>query len=232
MTGLNYLSEFAPDGNSMMNYGQSVVCLGTTGDAESVTDENGLLSIKGKVLRESEFRTGSNLLENVQPCWQDPSRILVVEDENGHIWQLGFSWLDAEGWDMTPEIWLSDGEEIEVLFRYDALSDSAGFGLYNNDRILYALQSSRDGEGLMPDDLPELRVDTHPLNSEWDDGCGLRQDMVQAFQTDAESIEMGPGGDSSVQIDDEHYILCNIDSFNYSDDSCGDASENSWILFY
>ena len=233
--GPNALMVWA-DQTNFGHIGTSVVCLGAN---QAVTaDEDGAFRISGTVLRE---QPSENNVGNLDTCWGAPSRVLTVEDEDGVLWKVGYRWQSNSLGDTTPEIKVSPGEAIEVLYRPGELQGSAGFAVHHaQDGLLYAMESGRGAAGLASQDIPELTVERGQTVGTEDLDCGQVQAETIVFVSQTgDTAELGPGEDTPMEVSSDSeqsttLTLCNINAVEIPT-SCEEPtqaqSEHSWVLF-
>ncbi|HJN74407.1 MAG TPA: hypothetical protein QGF58_10790 [Myxococcota bacterium] len=212
--------------------GTSVVCLGSdAGDRAWDWREDGAWNIQGTVV--SQDRDGRSV-GNVDPCWGPPSRVIVIEDEAGATWALGYRWHSNSMGDTTPEISVEEGDTVSVVYRPGETPGSAGFAVFDeDDSLVYAIESGRAGRGLQDHDVPGLTVNTGEVvgSGTTDDGCEQSAYTLEFETATGDTSSLPPGGDDRLVIDEgtSGYTLCNINS--YESDCDNDVPESSWILF-
>ena len=223
-------------GSNFSHVGTSVVCLGA--DQAVTADEDGAYRILGTVLRE---QSSQNNIGNVDSCWGAPSRVLTVEDEAGVIWKVGYRWQSHSMGDSTPQVQVSPGEAIDLLYRPGDLRGSAGFAVHHEeDGLIYAMESGRGSAGLQVQDIPELTVERGETVGTEDLECGQIQAQTIVFVSQTgDEAEVGPGEDTPMEVSDDPGLstkltLCNINAVEIPA-SCEEPaqaqSEHSWVLF-
>ena len=223
-------------GSNFSHVGTSVVCLGA--DQAVTADEDGAYRISGTVLRE---QSSQNNIGNVDPCWGAPSRVLTVEDEAGVVWKVGYRWQSHSMGDSTPQVLVSPGEAIELLYRPGDLQGAAGFAVHHEeDGLLYAMESGRGSPGLQAQDIPELTVERGETVGVEDLECGQIQAQTIVFVSQTgDEAEVGPGEDTPMEVSSDPELstkltLCNINAVEIPA-SCEEPvqaqSEHSWVLF-
>ncbi len=215
-------------GEYVYDAGTSVVCLGTDADVE----ESETYAFSGQVIVvDGQPEAG---WDNQVSCWTEPSQVLVVQDDNGDIWRVGYAWLE-EDWDSTPWVEATRGDQVNVFLRQDMAldSDAAGFTVSDEEgHLMYALESGVNGQGLQDGDVEDLSI-THGADVSTSQGsCGTRNDMRIEFTSGTDRLALGPGGDAEMEVDGDYMVTCNIDSFAWADTSdCDEPSEVSWVMF-
>ena len=233
------LSDWATE-TGFGHIGTSVVCLGSDAGERGweFSEEEGALVIAGTVI--SDERNNAQI-GNMDTCWAPPGRVITIEGPEGVHYRVGYRWQSESLGDMTPDIAVEPGEPIRLTYRTTESSGAAGFSIVADDEIVYAMESGRGAPALRSDDLPGMTVRTgEPLVSSEDD-CGRFVTNTLTFESDSgDSRELAPGEDtpftpgSESQSDEPErsLLLCNINSFEYSDDACSEGvSEESWILY-
>lgn len=215
--------------------GTSVVCLGATEDTR--VDADGAFHIAGTVIDETESELD---VGNLDACWGAPARVLTLEDKAGVRWKVGYRWQSSSLGNITPEILVTPGEEIEVLYRPGAVPGAAGFAVHHaSDGLLYAMESGRGSAGLAPNDIPEMQVERGQVLGVEDLSCGeIQAESIVFVSATGDQAELGPGEDTPMEVEDSEgtstLTLCNINAIEVPA-SCEDAaetqSEHSWVLF-
>ena len=213
--------------------GTSVVCLGSDiEDRAWEFQQDGAWSIDGRVVYD---QAETAQIGNVDPCWSAPSRVLVIEDEQGITWAVGYRWQSRSLGDVTPSIEVQPGDEVTLTYRPGAEAGSAGFVVTERETqaLAYAMESGRGGRALLDDDVPGVRVSTgDQVGFNATDECGDETAVTLRFSTDdGDEEELPPGGDAQLEVGDEDHTLCNINSFEVSGSDCGQIEEKSWIVF-
>ena len=206
--------------------GTSVVCLGT--DAPVDGDEE-VFVVEGVVVEDvaSDADIG-----NVVGCQQDPARVLTIRDEDGNRWEVGYAWLDNDGWDMTPAVNAYRGDRVELLVRPGASEGSmaAGFTLSDEAGVIYAMEAGHGEAGLAPGDFQGLDVGVGQQVGTVDNDCGEATSVALDFESSEDALTLYPGEDAGMVIEDSYFVTCNINSFETADD-CNDGGEVSWVMF-
>lgn len=215
-------------GDYVYDAGTSVVCLGTDAEvAESETYEFSGMVIAVDAQPEAGW-------DDTVGCWTEPNQVLVVQDDDGAIWRVGYAWLESD-WDSTPWIDVARGTHVDVLVRADTTpgSDAAGFVVYDEEgRLAYALESGINGQGLIDGDIDGLVVTQDTDIGTTQGSCGARNDMRIDFESGTDRLALGPGGDAGMEVDGEYMTTCNIDSFSWADAAgCEEPAETSWVMF-
>ncbi len=209
--------------------GTSLVCLGT--DAELSDDERdaGVFEINAaRVL--GTFSTGDRRFDdNVVSCWTEPEYVFEVEDADGNTWQVGYAWMDGEGWDMTPWVNAREGSRVDVLVRSEPGTEAAGFVVSRNDKLLYVLESGRGDRGFREDDIPGLRVDRAENIGTIDRGCGEGTTFSIELESDSDRLVLYPGEDTGFETGGESMTVCSIEAVEFEDDCA--TSELSYVMF-
>lgn len=216
----------------MGHLGTSVVCMGTS-DGNATPDADGAWRFSGAVLSEAEDLRD---IGSHEPCWSAPSRVLTVEDDAGAVWQVGYRWQSDSLGDVTPPVLVEPGERVDVVLRSGVSARSAGFAVFGEDKLHYAMESGIGSPALTNGDIPNLTVNSGERISGVHDGCGQVEAVVVEFSTTSGDVAaLAPGEDSPLEVDAEDpMVLCNIDSFEYDDaqPACADgAPETSWVMF-
>jgi hypothetical protein len=206
--------------------GTSVVCLGT--DADVDLDQE-VFVIDGVVVSDE---ASDRDIGTVVGCQQDPARVLTIRDQDGNDWEVGYAWLDSDGWDMTPAPSVSEGERVEILVRRGPSVDSlaAGFTLSDSQGVIYAMEAGHGEGGLAQGDISGLTVDATRAVGTVDNDCGEATSVAIDFESEDDHLSLYPGEDASMVVDDEVFVTCNINSYE-SDDDCHDGGEVSWVMF-
>lgn len=202
--------------------GSSTVCLNGNEDSYS---EDGLYTIRGRFIRDEALYEDFD--DNLVPCMDTPTRVVVVRDDADNVFNLGYSRRDVGGWDITPPIpGLVDGDQISLTLRQGA-ADSAGFSLTDlNGNTVYALESNRGRPGLQENDVPGLSY-----------SIGLISDVYSSSACDEVYvrpmlIEFGNISFSLVEgqfVSGENYTFYGIASREFLGD-CEDPYLFSWLL--
>lgn len=215
--------------------GTSVVCIGANQDVDLGAD--GAFHISGTVVDEtaSELDVG-----NLDACWGAPARVLTVQDAQGVIWKVGYRWQSSSLGDVTPEILVTPGEEIAVLYRPGARPGAAGFAVHHaDDGLLYAMESGRGTGGLEPDDIPEMYVERGQTLGVEQHACGdIQAESIVFVSASGDQAELGPGEDTPMEVSDgagsTTLTLCNINAVDVPEACEAEVethSEHSWVLF-
>lgn len=221
-------------GGASRNLGTSVVCLGTTANLGQLQSSATVFQVQGHLLNE-DFNADRGDFDNVVPCWTEPSTTLQIEDDNGDIWTVGFGWLESSGYDVTPWPSARTDEELNLLIRADrsAGSEAAGMALSRNGRLIYALESGRNGQGLQSGDISGVDLRTTEGVGSFNSECGERLALAQQFTSDSNELVMYAGEDQGFEVDGEYMTTCSIDAWELVEGDCGDGlvSESSWVMF-
>lgn len=216
------------------NLGTSVVCLGTTANLGQLQSTATVFQVQGTVVDE-DFAASRGSFDNVVPCWTEPGTSLQIEDANGDIWTVGFGWLESSGYDITPWPSVRGGEEVNLVVRADrsAGSEAAGMALSRNGRLLYALESGRNGQGLQSGDIAGMDIQTTEGVGSFNSDCGERMALAQQFTSDSGELVLYAGEDQGFEVDGEYMTTCSIDAWELVEGDCGDglSSESSWVMF-
>lgn len=212
--------------------GTSVVCLGVS-DGSAVPDEDGAWRFSGRVVSEGP---DTRDIGSHEPCWSEPSRVLVVEDEAGTLWQVGYRWQSDSLGDVTPTLYAEPGETVDVILRPGTSAMANGFAVLRGDELLYAMESGRGSPALQDGDIPNLSVASGERIAGVDDGCGQTRAVVVDFLTaTGDNASLAPGEDAQLEVNEgDPMTLCNIDSFEYDEatERCSDGvPETSWVMF-
>lgn len=221
--GVDYETEFASAWS-----GDGVVCLGTL--SEGVEPDMGSYQLRGRVVSDGEDNRD---IGNLVPCAHDPARVMVIETASGDVYQLGYAWLDAYGYDVTPYPNVSPGQSVDLVVRQGDSEGtlSAGFALFAADgSLVYALEAGYGEPGLASGDIPELTVSSDTVVSSSDADCGVRSSLAQQFVSDSDSLTLYEGEDAGMMYDGEYYTTCNIAS-NEVEDCEESAGQVSWLMF-
>lgn len=216
--------------------GTSVVCLGANQAVSA--EEDGAYRISGTVLRE---QASENNIGNLDACWGAPSRVLTVEDEQGVVWKVGYRWQSNSLGDTTPEVRVTPGEAIEVLYRPGELQGAAGFAVHHaEDGLLYAMESGRGTTGLEAQDIPELTVERGQTVGVEDLDCGeIQAETIVFVSQTGDEAELGPGEDTPMEVSTDPELstiltLCNINAVEVPlscEEPTQAQTEHSWVLF-
>ena len=215
-------------GEYVYDAGTSVVCLGT----EAEVEESEAYAFSGTVIAvDSQPEAG---WDDTVSCWTEPAQVLVVQDDDGAMWRVGYAWIEGD-WDSTPWIDADRGDRVDVFVRQDLTpgSDAAGFVVYNSDGSLnYVLESGVNGQGLIDGDVEGLTVTSGTNVGTTQGSCGDRQDERIDFTSTSDRLALGPGGDAGMDVDGDYMTTCNIDSFAWADATdCAEPAEVSWVMF-
>lgn len=211
--------------------GTSVVCLGSdAGDRAFDWQEDGAWQIDGTVISdESDSRSVGNL----DRCWGPPSRVITIEDDQGVTWAIGYRWHSNSMGDTTPQIDLEDGDPVSFVYRPGETDGSAGFGVFQEEQLVYAMESGRNARALQDGDIPGLTVTGGAVvgAGTTDDGCDQTAWTIDFETESGDTSSLPPGGDDQLVIEEgtDGYTLCNINSYTSACE--GDVPETSWILF-
>ena len=155
LTGVG-LADWAEE-TGFGHIGTSVVCLGADDvrAADVYRDGQDGWRVTGRVIEEGTDRRSPG---NLDPCWGPPGRSVIVETAEGVRFEVGYRWQSHSLGDMTPEMPVAPGDEIEVVYRMGEAAGSAGFVVLAEDELIYAVESGRDSTALTEEDLPGFRV--------------------------------------------------------------------------
>ncbi len=210
--------------------GTSVVCLGTDAELSEAEAAADAFELRGRVIERDWDETPPMGFDNVISCWDHPEQVFEIEDADGAHWFVGYAWLDSGGWDMTPEVW-TEAAQVQVLVRRDADSDAAGFVVYDRpDHAIYALESGQGGRALRDGDVPGLSVSEGQTVGQVQSDCG-GEALAVDFESADDRLELYPGEDRTMQIDDDYVTVCSIESYRNTEDGCDEADEVSWVVF-
>lgn len=221
------------DQASVATLGQAVVCLGS--DQAVAPSQN--YEFSGEVVSMGLIEPGTQAnqgsFDNLIPCWQEPSTTLVIRDDNGVNWTVGYAWLDQGGWDNTPWIDVWEGSEVSVTVAQGE-GESAGFALYEQGRLTYAMESGRDGQAGIDAHIEGMSVSVEDEVGTVSTPCGERTALSVAWATDFDKLTLFPDEDGAILFNSERYTACNITSYQMDDDgNCEDdpSTDVSWVVF-
>lgn len=214
------------DQASVASLGQAVVCLGA--DQEQANAQ--AFRFSGTITAMGEAAPG---FDNLIPCWQQPSMTLEVRDEQGVTWTVGYAWLDQGGWDNTPwiDVWEDSQVDITVV---QGEGQSAGFALYEQGRLTYAMESGRGGQAGIDAHIDGMSVTVEDEVGTVSTPCGERTALSVAWATEFDKLTLFPDEDGAILFGTERYTACNITSYEMNEDgSCEDdpGSDVSWVVF-
>ena len=221
--------ELVPEPGMAGFTGTSLVCLGS--DAPLTEDEidQGLFQVNGRVNGTFNARD-VGFDDNVVPCWTEPEVVFEIEDVDGNTWQVGYAWMDGEGWDMTPWVSAREGSRVDITVRHEPGTEAAGFAVSRNDNLLYVLESGRGDRGFREGDVPGLRVDRADTLGSTQSSCGEAQRFSIEMETESDELVLYPGEDVQIDTEDgEGLIVCSIEAIEYGND-CQDG-ELSYVMF-
>jgi hypothetical protein len=215
-------------GSYVYDAGTSVVCLGS----DAAVDDSETFAFGGEVIAvDAQPESG---WDNLVDCWTEPSQVLVVRDENGDMWRVGYAWIEGD-WDSTPWVAADRGDWVDVFVRQDTTpgSSAAGFTVHDAEGgLIYALESGVDGQGLQDGDIANLSVVRGADVGTTQGTCGARDNIRIEFTSESDRLALGPGGDAGMTVDGQYVTTCNIDSFTWQDATdCADPGEVSWVMF-
>ncbi len=220
--------------------GTSVVCLGSDAGERGwdFSEEDGALVIAGTVVSDEESHAQ---IGNMDSCWAPPGRVITIEGPEGIHYRVGYRWQSDSLGNVTPDMAVEAGEQVRLTYRSTETPGAAGFSIVAEDEIVYAMESGRGSAALHSDDLPGMTVRTGEKLVSAEDDCGRYATNTLTFESDSgdsrdlapgEDTPFTPGSESESDEPERSLLLCNINSFEYSDDACSEGiSEESWILY-
>lgn len=221
------------DQANVATLGQAVVCLGSD---QAVTPSQSYEfsgEIVGMGFPEDGDQANQFGFDNLIPCWQQPSSTITVRDDDGVNWTVGYAWLDQGGWDNTPWIDIGQGAEVSITVAQGE-GESAGFALYQSDRLTYAMESGRNGQAGIDAYIDGMEVTVEDEVGTVSTPCGDRTALSVAWSTDFDKLTLFPDEDGAVLFNSERYTACNITSYSMDEDgSCEDdpSTDVSWVVF-
>ncbi len=209
--------------------GTSLVCLGTDAELSDEERDQGIFELNGARVNGTFDITQVDFQDNVVPCWTEPEYVFEVEDADGAIWQVGYAWMDASGWDMTPWVNVNEGSRVDVTVRHLPGTDAGGFVVSRNDNLIYVLESGRGDRGFHENDVPGMRVQKAGTIGSLETDCGQADSFAIELETDSDELTLYPGEDTTIESDGESLTVCSIEAVEYEDD-CG-TNELSYVIF-
>ncbi len=199
--------------------GEVTLCLGASDGVPAAAGE--LVAFTGRVLPATEGG-GHAMVDDVWPCDDTPDEVFAIGTDDGTRYTLGVSWRvdgDRYGW-----AFLEEGALTEVDFRVGENGRAAGVVVHQDGELALVVEHGVGGPGLQAEDLPGGLV----VVTDGDRGVATadgRYHSVVTFETLQDQVEVEPGGDAGLVVDDVHVSACPAASWTEGDDS-----ELSWFL--
>ncbi|MCB9759528.1 MAG: hypothetical protein H6739_06780 [Alphaproteobacteria bacterium] len=207
--------------------GSGVVCLGSDAEVEA---DAGFYQIRGRILSDSD---DSRDIGNLVPCADAPGRVMTIETASGDVYELGYAWLDAYGYNVTPWPNLSEGQQVTVTVRQGDAEDTLSAGMAIQDssgELVYALEAGRGEPGLAAGDIEGLTFDVDEVGAATEADCGNRVALAQQFVSSNDTLTLYEGEDAGMMVGDEYFTTCNIASHDVED--CDQTvGQNAWVMF-
>lgn len=204
--------------------GTAVVCVGSTDPAIDADFE--VLEARGEIeydLDPADFEF------DLVPCHQDPVDAIRVETDGGHV-VVGYAWVLADGSDYTNLVYgFSDRGRLVVT---QGEGDSVGFGIWEDQDLIYAMESGRGGTSPLAEEVGLEVVEGNVVGVTEDD-CGTVTRTSLEITSSTSDVSLNPGEDRTFDDEDASiYWACSIDAWEREGD-CPDEtpSEISWMVF-
>lgn len=159
-------------------------------------------------------------------------RELEVSTPGGDEWVVGYGWSEG-GLDVTPRLGVTPNSSVVLRFRWvTSFGDAAGFTLYEEDRLVAALDVGTWGPALTPDDLPPgVRVSQGRVTGSDRQDCGHRVARELVFEAD-ETVTLEAVDRAPIRVDGIPSDAWALGGWGWEEATCADlAGEFSWALW-
>ena len=226
LVGMSLWGDPLGPGTSMFQAGPgtAVVCVGSTDPAIDADFER--LEARGSVRYEVD---PARLDFDLVPCHEEPADAVVIETDGGEL-AIGYAWVLQDGSDYTNMVYGFEDEARVVVTRGEG--DSVGFAVWEEQDLIYAMESGRDGSSGLDEEVG-LSVEETEVVGVTEDDCGTVTRSTLHIVSESSEVRLNPGEDRIFDDEDARVSwACNIDSWEREGD-CPDepTSELSWMVF-
>lgn len=228
----------APDGETATEPGYVHLCLASSAAPQPTdTGRYRRVGVSG-VVTATERRTPA-LPEALVPCFADRGRFLQITDDDGVLWQLGWSAsASSDDVDLTPGIAIGTGERVTVDFLVlNDFANDAAVVVRDATGVILAAEEGYDGtlDEADPGLLPELVVSRgNALGTFYRSDCGRRVTDAIVVDDGTSRQALGVWVEATVPVDDRPLQVRNVGAWHFVDGTdCLDAwGPAPWILWW
>ncbi len=169
-------------------------------------------------------------VSNTNGTTGDCSRNLDVHVGEGTVYRVGWTLLDDDGTDITPDFDVAEGDAVTLLYRYRLVwGDAAGFVLRDaDDNVVAAADEGAWGSALEEGDVPGLSVSPGEVVATEATDCEPLEGHTLLFEGD-DTVEIEPVDSGTVAVGGAEFTAYALRATSWGEGTGCDVSDTTEV---